>query len=253
MAIVSRLTSTGTLLSNVLFDEVTQPTIRVTTSAYQATLFDEVTYNTTSPAIKNLITYTEELDNASWGTHSGITVTANAITAPDGATTADQLTGDGVSNGYLTKTGVSYVSGTTYTWSCYFKAGTATTAVILVYSTYFGGGSNKSTVFDLSNGTVTSSGASASGIVSAGNGWYRCWQSHTCVISSSAGHQFVRMNVVSGNFYAWGYQVEEGSSPTIYQGIAAASTLVTPLFAKREDRIGTLYVTNSLDEVTTIA
>jgi hypothetical protein len=44
-------------------------------------------------------------------------------------------------------------------------------------------------------------------------------------------------------------QIEQGSSPTIYQG-KGASTILTPNFARREDRTGDMYVTNSYDEFT---
>jgi hypothetical protein len=56
---------------------------------------------------------------------------------------------------------------------------------------------------------------------------------------------------VSGVFL-WGGQLEQNSTLTIYQGIAAANTLVTPGFTKREASDGTVYVTGSFDEVTGI-
>jgi hypothetical protein len=57
---------------------------------------------------------------------------------------------------------------------------------------------------------------------------------------------------VSGVFL-WGGQLEQNSTLTIYQGIAAANILVTPEFAKREASDGTVYVTGSFDEVTGIS
>jgi hypothetical protein len=41
-------------------------------------------------------------------------------------------------------------------------------------------------------------------------------------------------------------------SATIYQGIAATNTLITPNFVKREDSNGSIYVTGTFDEVTGI-
>ena len=185
--------------------------------------FNRTLLDNASLTNRNLIAYSEQFDNASWGKQGAITVTANAITAPDGELTADQIIDGGSGGSYLTKSAISYISGNTYTWSCYFKAGTATSAVILVYNTNFGAGTNNiSTTFNLSSGTVTGSAAAASGIESIGDGWYRCWQSHPCAISHTTSHQLVRMNTVSGTFYAWGYQVEVGSAPTPYQPATTA-------------------------------
>lgn len=39
----------------------------------------------------NLLTYTEQFDNAAWQKNDGSSVTANAVVAPDGTTTADQI------------------------------------------------------------------------------------------------------------------------------------------------------------------
>ena len=63
--IASRINSSGTYFVHGTFDEVTTSTIRLTTSTHYAAQFDEVTYNSTNPAIKNLIRYTEQFNNAS--------------------------------------------------------------------------------------------------------------------------------------------------------------------------------------------
>ena len=47
--------------------------------------------------------------------------------------------------------------------------------------------------------------------------------------------------------------MELGSAATVYQGIAAANTLVSPGFVKRVSNDGTSYVTNIFDEVTGIS
>jgi hypothetical protein len=54
---------------------------------------------------------------------------------------------------------------------------------------------------------------------------------------------------VSGAYF-WGAQLEQNSTTTIYQGIAAANTLAVPGFVKRETSDGSLYVTDKFDEVT---
>jgi hypothetical protein len=53
---------------------------------------------------RNLLTHTEELDNAAWS-KTGVTVTANSVTAPDGSLTADVLAGTpGASTIFLQQT-----------------------------------------------------------------------------------------------------------------------------------------------------
>ena len=73
------------------------------------------------PESTNILTYSEQIDNAAWskialGTRTG--VTANAATAPDGNTTADLVY---VYNGITSTSGgaywpYTYTLGVTYTW-----------------------------------------------------------------------------------------------------------------------------------------
>ena len=70
----------------------------------------------------NLATYSAALDDAlGWAPQSGLTVTANAITSPDGTLSAERLASNGISQGFLDKT-FAITSGTTYTFSCFFKS-----------------------------------------------------------------------------------------------------------------------------------
>ena len=99
MATIStRINSSGTYLVNGSFDEITTSTIRTTTNTVYASLLDEVTYNTSSPVIKNLLIYTDSFDNVNWGKGS-VSITANSTTAPNGTTTADKLI-EGTLNGF---------------------------------------------------------------------------------------------------------------------------------------------------------
>lgn len=232
--------------------------IRTTTSTVYAGSFDEVTYSSTTPAIYNLAIYTEQFDNGFWGSQAGLTVTTNSIASPIGDLTADTLIADGTQTGYLSPNAITINSGTTYTFSCYFKAGTQASVLILLYGVYFNsGGSNLAKTFNLSTGVITQPGGTVTpsgfGIVDIGNGWYRCWISQTATASTTNPGQPIRLGAATGNLYAWGYQVEvvpTPSAPKIYQGIAAANTLVPTNFAKREASDGSIYVTGTYDEWT---
>ena len=108
------------------------------------------------PASTNIITYSEQINNAAWnkiadGSRTG--VTANAATAPDGNTTADLVY---VYNGITSVSGGAYwpytfTNGVTYTWSCFFK-------YVGYQYVYMGTDNNNASCvwFDLSAGTVGS-------------------------------------------------------------------------------------------------
>jgi hypothetical protein len=72
----------------------------------------------------NLVQYSEQFDNAAWGT-SNTTVTADVETAPDGTLTADTMTI--INSTSFIQQVVSFGAGT-YTVSCYVKAISTTTA-----------------------------------------------------------------------------------------------------------------------------
>lgn len=233
MGLTSRITNSGTYLVNGIFDEVT--------------------FNTNNPKIVNLLTYSEQFNNSAWIKTSGITVSPDSIAAPDGSLTADTLTGDGISTGYLERS-ITYTSGTSYVFSCYAKANAVSTFSILLYGTHFNsGGSNIARSFNLSNGTTSQPGGALAptsyGIVDCGNGWYRCWISQTATTTASSSQQFIRMSGVSGSIYAWGYQLEVGTTPSIYQPIAASNTLVSTGSVTKTTN-DTVYITGTLDEVT---
>ena len=123
----------------------------------------------------NLQIYSENaFSGANWTTINA-TAVDSAVTSPDGTTNASSLTDNSTSGVHYTNPSgqQSFTNGSTYTWSVFAKAGTATVIQLattaVVSSAYVN--------FNLSNGTVSSSGGSitSSGIQAVGNGWYRCW------------------------------------------------------------------------------
>ena len=257
MATIStRINSSGTYLVNGSFDEITTSTIRTTTNTVYASLLDEVTYNTSSPAIKNLLIYTDSFDNAAWGKNA-VTILPNTIIAPDGTLTADKIQETAVTTFFAVVQNPTALPSKSYTMSFYAKAGERTqVAVSFTVSTAY-------VMYNLATGTVTSTSGAylvGSSITFVGNGWYRCTVSLTSAPSGSNLLYFViaLVNSNSDNYagttgfgaYVWGAQLEQNSTTTIYQGIAAANTLVAPGSAKRETSNGTVYVTGSFDEFT---
>lgn len=285
--IASRLTKTGTLLVNGNIDEVTLPPLVagvpvanriLPDSVYITGQFDEVTYNTSSPTIKNLLTYTEQLNNAVWY-KGNVTVTTSAAVSPDGTNTANKVYEDassaqhGIQYGAVTKSASANV-----TLSVYAKAAERSWIGLIINDDIGGFGVGRyGAEFDLiAVASMNHDGAQgtyrngSNSITSVGNGWYRC--SIMCTTSTEArvrARVYVFNNTTgatnanvttwtsgatytgdgTSGLYLWHPQMEIGST-SIYQGIAAANTLVTPSFAKRETKTGDMYVTSIYDEFT---
>ena len=73
-------------------------------------------------APNNLLTFSEQFDNAAWNSAAGITITANASTAPDGTVTADRLAGN-TASWYMQQNPTTTV-GVVHTISFYVKSNT---------------------------------------------------------------------------------------------------------------------------------
>ena len=234
-------------------------------SIYSTGVFDEVTYNTTTPAIKNLITWSQN-----WTTdvqsNQHVTVTSNSIIAPDGTSTGSTLTTNlagGTNDGLVQKwnpTGI-LTTALPYCFSLYVKQGNCPT--LAVHLAFYNGTLYQALILTLTWSGLTistagsnSPGTSSYGIIDAGGGWYRLWGSITNNYSANGvvGRMWVRTsttgNLVGDYNYVWGMQIEQGSSPTIYQATAASGTILDTGLSKREDSSGNLYVKNNFDEFT---
>jgi hypothetical protein len=185
----------------------------------------------------NLLTYSEEFDNAAWG-KIGSTITANATAAPDGTTTADS----NIESAALDEHGVSQVcaiSSGLNTISISVKANSRTRCRIGFANSSFGGmtAAQRFAYFDVSTGTVVQNiSGGFSTIVSEGNGWYRCSVSQNLIAGDAAGavqllfidsgvNTFYTGNGTSGLFL-WGAQIETGDIATDYIPTTTAAVSV---------------------------
>jgi hypothetical protein len=166
----------------------------------------------------NLLTFSEQFDNAAWVKVNGAVVTANAIVAPDGTTTADLLAK--TTTGFqAVRQSITLASDTTVSESVHAKKG---------LSDYIAFTDNASCVLtvDLRDGTITRNTMFSSVVVTpVGNGWFRISYSRsrgagannalymwpTDVASSAA---FTTSSSVS--CYIWGAQLNVGSLQPYY-------------------------------------
>lgn len=186
---------------------------------------------------RNLLTYTEQFDNAPWTKFGTVTVTPNDTVAPDGTTTADKVAISTSSGIFQAKTGQPLL---TYTASVWVRADSNVTSRLVV-NTNLG-----DAVFLTINATTT---------------WQRVSLSKTTI----AGTNSVVFQVDGGNgantIYLWGAQVEQSATATAYQkvvsqyevtqaGVASASYLA---FDGVDDGMVTGTITPGIDKVQVFA
>jgi hypothetical protein len=199
----------------------------------------------------NLLTRTEEFDNAPWTAYNA-TASGNQTTAPNGTSTADRIieaAGVALQSRYQAVAGTVNVA---HTLSVYAKKAERDFVNIS-----FAGPPNNwfAATFDLANGTVSKTGAGASGaytsssIQNMGNGWYLC---SVTGLTNSSGTQYVYVGPsdtgtptygvygvlnytgdITKGIYIWGADLRvsnDGIGLPAYQRIAAATDYDTTGF-----------------------
>jgi hypothetical protein len=193
----------------------------------------------------NLLTRTEEFDNSAWTKDAilafGSGSTANATTAPDGATTADLITEDLTTAAHGVRQSVAVTTGVNYTYTVRAKQAVGTRTLTL-RSQYTPTGFQGAT-FNLSTGATSGVGT---GITAAstdlGNGWWLCSISFA---SSGTGSGVFYVNITSAgtvsyagdgasSIYIWGADLRLTADATAaipaYQRVVTATDYDTSGF-----------------------
>jgi len=209
------------------------------------------------PQRTNLLTYSEQFDNAAWTNYDR--VTQNSVISPSGA--QDGSTFTVLSTVSFLGQNPTLTSSTPYSFSIYAKKGNWD-----IFRIGNGSSSTNAAWFDLTNGTTGNQVGGTSKIEAVGNDWYRC--SYTTSNPNIGGTYsfFVNLSTAMGatsspgdgstmSFYA--AQIEEGSYPTSYIGPttsaavtrvadAAYKTGISSLIGQTE---GTMFLDFVLDSV----
>lgn len=146
----------------------------------------------------NLLTYSENFDNAVW-VKTTATLTANAVTSPDGTTTADTLTATGADSA-IRQQNISATAGQSYVFSIYLRADTPTTLSIFIVDGGGGAGNTQQIV------NVTTN-----------------WQRFTVTRTLSTGTTVISAQIGGANsfstgesVYIWGAQLNQGALQPYY-------------------------------------
>ena len=173
------------------------------------------------PQRTNLVTYSEQFDNAAWVKQTDTTISSNATTSPDGYTNADKL----VNSTSVNRQAIYQNSSLTGVVSFSVFAKKAEYDVIQLTD---GRVPTAFANFDLTNGVLGSVNNYNATITSVGSGWYRCSISYdygaltinqpriSLAQTTTEGRLVDFAGSGTDGAFIWGAQVEAGSYATSY-------------------------------------
>ncbi|MBI3274248.1 MAG: carbohydrate binding domain-containing protein, partial [Candidatus Colwellbacteria bacterium] len=169
---------------------------------------------------ENLLTYSEQLDNAIW-IKTGLSITANSVASPNGATTADSIVDDVTPGGTVDSNTIAITAGSPYTFSVWLK-GTGSQAISI----------------KLTDNAATPTSTTQN--ITLDTTWQRYSVTHTPATGSTTIKATINHTATaSDTFYAWASQLEQSSTQGVYasttsgtvtasRGIASTGDILMP-------------------------
>ena len=203
----------------------------------------------------NLFLYSEELGQSVWF-KGRVAITSNAITAPDGLTSADLATENNSSTGehYINQTGFNYENGSTYTWSWFVKPNGRDNVYCKVYTNF----TTAQAIINLPSGSIYHSTTEQFNNITLEpypDGWYRVsftktatstGQGNILIGFANSSTTYSYLGDGTSGMYIWGAQVEISSAPTDYIATNAATTTRSEV-----ESVGLLLETSRTNFITT--
>jgi len=209
---ISRSSPATYIAANGMVQSATANTARYTYNPSNLTLSSKLLLEDAST---NLLTYSEQFENAAWNLNTNILVSSNTSFSPSGTYTADDIMH--ISTNDFGRTSMAISSGSRITFSLFVKQGTSNFCKLKLSN----GSSSISQWFNLTNITVqsnTKTGTAISSptgnIVNMGNGWVRVSLTvvTTGITSIDLGFASCDYDLVQSTYnshsYIWGAQLE---------------------------------------------
>ena len=180
------------------------------------------------PQRTNLVTYSNDFSNASWG-KIGITVVLNSQLNPEGINSTYNISNTTLGDSYLEKQGLQTTAGN-YTMSVFIKnIDNLTTSQLMAVHLVEGSATSQLTYTWATNTfTLVGTNAISGSSVLYNNGWVRL--TFTYSIGSSVSNHWARLYAnqnlsITKSALVYGFQLEQGSYATSY--IPTVATSVT--------------------------
>lgn len=164
---------------------------------------------------------------SNWGNPANGTKTANAGLSPDNTSTATLIEATSLNGQTRIENGGERTPGSTYTLSCFCKAGTTDYCTLGLYELTDGAKNFQAIFYLTGEGTVTFESNCTATISAYTNGWYRCTMTITLTAGASYSGSSWKLGVcnsptayynadIGDNIYFWGAQLESKAFATSY-------------------------------------